>query len=297
MRILVAGASGWIGSKLVRFLEADGHAVVPLSRGGSLPTWDPAAGKLEAAPIEGFDAVIHLGGESIASGRWTDARKGRIRTSRVDSTRLLATTIAGLASRPKILIVASATGFYGDRGAAELDESSLPGQGFLPDVCRDWEAAAEPARRAGIRTVHTRFGIVLGDDGGALARMLTPFKLCVGGRIGPGTQYWSWIAIDDVLGGVLHVLKTGSLAGPVNFTAPEPPTNLEFTKTLGRVLRRPTIFPMPAFAARLLMGEMADALLLASARVNPTQLLKSRFEYRCPRLEEALRHVLGQPAA
>ena len=300
MKVAVTGATGLVGSALVPFLLSGGHEVVPLRRasatgpGGDTPSWDPETGTLAAAVADGLDAVVHLAGENIAGGRWTAARKARIRDSRVNGTRHLAEALAALAEPPRTLVVASAIGFYGDRGDDVLDETSAPGEGFLPEVCQAWEAAASPAREAGIRVVHLRIGIVLTPAGGALGQMLFPFRVGVGGVIGSGRQYMSWVALDDVLGGVLHALRTEDLAGAVNMVAPNPATNREFTKTLGRVLRRPTIFPLPAFGARLAFGEMADALLLASTRVEPARLRNAGFALGYPDLEGALRHVLGR---
>ena len=300
MKVAVTGATGLVGSALVPFLLSGGHEVVPLRRasatgpGGDTPSWDPETGTLAAAVADGLDAVVHLAGENVAGGRWTAARKARIRDSRVNGTRHLAEALAALAEPPRTLVVASAIGFYGDRGDDVLDETSAPGEGFLPEVCQAWEAAASPAREAGIRVVHLRIGIVLTPAGGALGQMLFPFRVGVGGVIGSGRQYMSWVALDDVLGGVLHALRTEDLAGAVNMVAPNPATNREFTKTLGRVLRRPTIFPLPAFGARLAFGEMADALLLASTRVEPARLRNAGFALGYPDLEGALRHVLGR---
>jgi len=298
MKILVSGSTGLVGSALVSFLASGGHEVVRLVRGRLKPgvvevPWDPQAGTIEAAKLEGLDAVVHLAGENIA-GRWTAAKKARIRSSRVEGTRLLAEALAGLKRPPKTLVCASAIGYYGDRGDEVLREDSPSGAGFLAAVCRDWEAAAHAAAEKGIRVVQLRIGVVLSPAGGALARMLTPFKLGLGGRIGPGSQFMSWIAIDDLIGAIHHALTTEPLRGPVNAVAPRAVTNREFTKTLGRVLARPTIFPMPAFAARLAFGEMADELLLASARVEPAKLVSSGYRFRTPELEAALRHLLGK---
>jgi uncharacterized protein (TIGR01777 family) len=269
-------------------------ATTALLPGERAVSWDPAAGAIDSTGLVGVDAVVHLAGESIAGGRWTEARKRRIRDSRVSSTRLLARALAQLASPPRVLVAASATGYYGDRGAEVLREESAPGAGFLAGVCREWEAAAEPAARHGIRVVHLRIGLVLSRDGGALASLLTPFRLGAGGPVGSGAQYWSWITLDDLLGAILHALTTEALAGPVNAVAPNPVTNREFAKTLGRVLRRPALLPLPAFAARLVLGEMADALLLASARVVPARLQATGYAFRAPTLEGALRHELGR---
>ena len=302
MKVAVTGATGLIGSALVPFLRSGGHEAVALRRasggpGGGEAEWDPRTGALSAGVVDGLDAVVHLAGENVAGGRWTAARKARIRGSRVDGTRRLAAALAALPRPPRTLVAASAIGFYGDRGDETLDESSAPGEGFLPEVCQAWEAAADAAREAGLRVVHLRIGIVLTPAGGALGQMLLPFRMGVGGVIGSGRQYMSWVALDDVLGGVLHALRTEDLAGPVNAAAPNPVTNAAFTKTLGRVLRRPTLLPLPAFGARLAFGEMADALLLASARVDPARLRDSGFRFGHPGLEDALRHVLGRAAS
>jgi uncharacterized protein (TIGR01777 family) len=237
---------------------------------------------------------VHLAGENIAGGRWTAAMKQKIRDSRVNGTRSLCEALARMESPPKVLVVASAIGFYGNRDDEIMDESSKAGEGFLSDVCREWEDATQAARDAGIRVVNLRIGVVLSPKGGALAKMLTPFKLGGGGIIGNGRQYWSWISIDDVAGAIHHALMTDSLSGPVNAVAPNAPMNREFTKTLGRVLRRPTILPMPAFAAKLALGEMANDLLLASTRVEPTKLIESGYKFRQPTLEKSLRHILGK---
>jgi uncharacterized protein len=317
MKILVSGSGGLVGSQLCPFLTTGGHDVVPLTRSktgtgpffagdhaaGSTSNgekwtsplfWDPVAGTIDREKLEGFDAVVHLAGENIGDRRWTAAQKAKIRNSRVDGTRLLSEALASLDKSPKTLVCASAIGYYGDRGDERLDETSPPSEGFLPNVCRDWEAACDPARNAGIRVVNARFGVILSPQGGALAKMLFPFRMCVGGVIGGGKQFWSWVALDDVVTAILHALATDELQGPVNVVSPHPVTNREFTKTLGRVLRRPTIFPMPAFAARLALGEMADDLLLASARVLPKRLQETGYEFRFTGLESALRHLLGK---
>ncbi len=301
MKILVSGASGLIGSALVPVLTASGHDVIRLVRsqpaaGEAAVRWDPEAGTLDAAGLEGLDAVVHLAGENLAEGRWTAEKKRRIRESRVKGTRLLCEALAGLARPPRVLVSASAVGYYGDRGDELLTEESPPGSGFLAAVARDWEAAAEPARRAGIRVVHPRMGPVLTPAGGVLAKMLPPFQAGLGGRVGSGRQYVSWIAVDDLLDAMLHLLATEALRGPVNMVAPRPVTNAEFAATLGRVLGRPAVLAVPAFAARLALGEMADEVLLASARVTPVRLAASGYRFRYPELEGALRHLLGRPA-
>lgn len=298
MKTLITGATGLVGQSLIPLLTTQGHETWRLVRSAPREpndiSWRPDKSELPAERLDGLDAVVHLAGENIAGARWTPAVKQRLLDSRVGPTRLLCETLAKLRNKPKALVCASAIGYYGDRGADELTESSAAGEGFLPELCREWEAACEPARQAGIRVVNLRIGIVLTPKGGALAKMLLPFKLGGGGVIGSGGQFWSWIAIDDLLGAIYHSLIRDDLAGPVNATAPQPVTNREFTKTLGRVLHRPTIVPMPAFVARLALGEMADALLLASARVLPQRLADTGYQFRFPTLEAALRHVLGR---
>jgi uncharacterized protein (TIGR01777 family) len=295
--VLVSGSRGLIGTALVPALTNEGHRVVRLTRSGGngegAVTWDPSAGTIDAARLEGIDAVVHLAGENIV-GRWTPAKKARIRDSRVRGTRLLAETIAGLSEPPRAMISTSATGYYGDRGNELLREESAPGTNFLARVSQEWEAAAEPAREAGVRVVHPRFGIVLSPEGGALGTTLPIFKLGGGGRIGNGNQYWPWVAIDDVVGAVLHCLTTEPLEGPVNVAVPDPPTNAQYTRTLGRVLNRPTLFPLPAPVARTMLGQVADELLLASQRVEPAKLRESGYGFRFPELEGALRHLLGR---
>jgi uncharacterized protein (TIGR01777 family) len=298
MKIAITGSTGLIGKALGPFLTTGGHAVTRLVRKqGRLAAdevrWDPAAGRVDAAALEGVDAVVHLAGESVAA-RWTPAKKAAIRDSRVEGTRLLATTLAGLSRRPKTLIAASAIGYYGNRGSTALEEDAASGGGFLAEVCREWEAAADAAREAGIRVVHMRIGVVLSPAGGVLASLLTPFRLGIGGIAGDGRQYMSWIALDDAVGAIHHALMTEDLSGPVNTVAPNPVTNLEFTKTLGAVLSRPTVLPLPAFAARLAFGEMGEELLLSSTRVLPARLVASGYPFRFPHLEEALRHLLGR---
>ena len=299
MRVAVSGSTGFVGSEVVASLSTAGHEVVRLVRRDPAPgeravRWDPMKREVDAAGLEGLDAVVHLAGENIASGRWTAARKAAIRDSRVNGTRLLCDALAGLTRPPKLLVCASAIGIYGDRGEELLTEESPPGTGYLAEVCREWEAASEPAARKGIRVVALRIGMVLSPRGGALARMLPPFRAGLGGVIGSGRQYVSWIALDDLVGIVLHALQPGELHGPVNAVAPRPVTNRELTGALGKALSRPTLLPVPAFALRLAVGEMADALLLASARVVPRRLEETGYRFRFPELPAALRHLLGK---
>jgi uncharacterized protein (TIGR01777 family) len=298
MKILVTGSHGLVGSALIPFLTTGGHDVLRLVRNSNPAdhdiSWDPQAGVIEKEQLEGLDAVVHLAGENIASRRWNAAQKGRILESRVQGTRMLCETLSKLNSPPKVLVCASAVGYFGDRSDEELDEQSEQGTGFLADVCRDWEVACDPAWEKGIRVVTLRFGVILSSAGGALAKMLLPFKLGLGGVVGSGKQYWSWIALDDVVGAILHSISNDDLNGPVNCVSPNPSTNREFTKTLGQVLKRPTIFPLPAFAARLVLGGMADELLLASAQVVPQKLQRSGYQFRFEDLESALRHTLGK---
>lgn len=299
MKMVVSGASGLVGLALTASLVAGGNRVRRLVRrepdqGAGDIAWDPAAGRLGPADLEGVDAVVHLGGESIASGRWSEEKRKRIRDSRVGSTRLLAETLARMERPPQVLICASAVGYYGDRGHECLSEEAAAGKSFLAQVCAEWEAAAEPARAAGIRVVNLRFGVVLAPNGGALRQMLPLFRLGLGGRLGTGDQYWSWIGIDDAVGAVEHVLAVDSLSGPVNVTAPVPVTNREFTAVLARVLRRPAWLPAPSAALRLALGPMADELLLASTRALPKQLLDSGYVVRHAELESALRYLLNE---
>lgn len=299
LHVAVTGASGLLGSVLVPFLTTGGHRVTPVTR-RSRPSdairWDPSSGAIEASAFEGLDAVVHLAGESVGV-RWTDERKRRIRESRADGTRLLAEALAGLQRPPRVLVAASAIGIYGDRGDEVLTEESTPSgpaSDFLVEVGREWEAATDPARAAGIRVVNLRFGIILTPAGGALGRMLPPFRAGAGGPLGSGKQWVSWISVDDAVGAVHHALLTGELSGPVNAVAPEPVTSRTFAATLGRVLHRPALIPAPAPALKLLFGEMAETALLSSQRVSPSRLVASGFPFRHPQLESALRHLLGR---
>ncbi len=297
LTIAITGASGLLGSALTHFLTTGGHTVRPVVRRRPRPgevAWDPDAGTIDRAGLEGVDAVLHLAGESIGAGRWDAARKRRIRTSRVDGTLLLAEALAAMERKPRVLVSASAVGIYGDRDDEALTEASAPGAGFLAETARAWEAATAPAAEAGIRVVHPRFGMILTPAGGALARMLPVFELGGGGRLGGGRQWWSWVSLDDALDLVLHALATPSLSGPINAVAPGSLTNRAFTETLGEVLHRPTLLAVPAVALRLTFGEMADALLLSSQRVVPARAAETGHVFRHPDLRGALRHLLGR---
>jgi len=297
MNVVVSGATGLIGSALVASLRAEGHRVTCLVRRRAGPgeiQWDPELERLLPHQLEGQDAVIHLAGENIGV-RWTRTRKLRIRESRVRGTRLLSETLAQLTSPPRVLVSASAIGIYGDRGDAVLTEASElgdPAHDFLVSVCLEWEAATAPARAAGIRVVHPRFGVVLSPEGGALRKLLLPFRLGLGGPIGSGNQWMSWVALTDVVGAIRHAIGTEQLAGPVNVTAPEPVTNREFTRALGQALGRPAVLPVPAVALRLALGEMAQATILSGARVVPERLLGTGYRFQDPGLEDALRSLL-----
>jgi uncharacterized protein (TIGR01777 family) len=296
--ILVTGATGLIGARLTRALEAKGHTVLKAVRrqanNDREVRWIQERAELDATRLEGIDGVVHLAGANIAGQRWSEHYKQEIRESRVKGTRLVAETLAKLASKPRVFVCASAIGYYGDRGDEQLTEDSPPGKGFLPEVCTAWEDACQTARDAGIRTVNTRIGVVLSKEGGALKSMLLPFKLGLGGVVGNGRQYFSWMALDDIVSALQFVLTNDSLSGPANLVSPQTVTNRELTKTLGKVLGKPTIFPLPGFAARLALGEMADELLLSSTRVAPTKLQQAGFNYAYPELETALRHELGR---
>jgi len=296
MNILVTGASGFIGAALVSRLAEGGHRIMRLRRGpraGDVgPTWDPETGQVHLDHALPFDAVVHLAGENIAQ-RWTPAARARIRFSRVEATRLLSEALARLPQPPRVMVCASATGFYGDRADELLDERSQPGRGFLAETCCAWEAAADPARQSGVRVVNLRLGIVLARDGGALAKMLPVFRLGLGGRLGSGGQYWSWIALEDLLRVVELALLDDRTDGPINAVAPQNPTNREFTASLSRALHRPAFLPVPALFARALFGEMAREALLASARVRPARLLEVGFSFLYPKLDAALCHLLA----
>ncbi len=292
----MSGASGPIGSALLASFTAQNAQIVRLVRGraqnAGQTSWDPLA-PVPPAAVSGFDAVVHLAGESLV-GRWTDVRKKAIRASRVQGTRNLAAALAQSEAKPRVLVCASAVGFYGNRGDEVLREESPAGQGFLPEVCREWEDASRIAAEAGIRTVNIRIGLVLSAKGGALENMLTPFKLGLGGRIGSGRQWWSWIHVDDIVGGIQHAIRTGALSGPVNLVAPNPVRNAEFAKVLASVLGRPAFFAVPEFALRLAFGKVAaEELLLASQRVEPGELLDSGYTFRFRELRAALENLVG----
>ena len=300
MRILVSGGSGFIGSFVCERLRRSGHQVVTLTRRTDPPPgairWQPEDGGLDPVAVEGFDGVVHLAGENIGAGRWTAARRQRILGSRRHGTRLLAATLAKATHRPAVLVSASGVNFYGDRGDEVLTEDSPTGAGFLAEVCRQWEAATEPASDADIRVCRLRTGMVLAADGGALARLLLPFRLGLGGRLGSGKQWMSWITRDDLAAVIERTLADPSLAGPVNAVSPGSVTNREFSTVVGRVLGRPAILPAPAAALRLALGAMADELLLASQRVAPARLTATGFTFVDDSLEPALRRLLGRPA-
>lgn len=297
MRVLVTGSHGLIGGELVADLRAGGHTVTPLVRGRPEPgqvAWDPAAGRIDAAALEGHDAAVHLAGVGIGDHRWTPAHKKAVLDSRAQGTALLARTLASLSSPPRVLASGSAVGFYGDRGDEELTETSGPGSGFLSDVVQQWEAAAAPAADAGVRVAFLRSGVVMSAKGGGLKKQLLPFKAGIAGKLGSGRQYLSWIALTDHVAATRHVLATDSLRGPVNVTA-VPVTNAEFTKALGRVLRRPTVMPVPTPALNLLFGsQMVAEMMLVSQRAVPAALEASGFQLRYPGIEPALRHELGR---
>ncbi|WP_145260284.1 TIGR01777 family oxidoreductase [Calycomorphotria hydatis] len=313
MHVLISGATGLVGSQLMPFLTTGGHTVSVLSRSKSVSdpaarnlisnvaTWDIKNETVDLAELPPVDAVVHLAGEPIL-GRWTEEKKRRIYNSRVNGTRLLCEALAKLPNKPKVLVCASAVGIYGDRGDEVLTESSPPfnelegkGNDFLSETCMAWEVACEPARQAGIRVVNLRVGIVLSQAGGALKQMLPIFQAAAGGRLGSGQQWWSWISLDDLIGAIHHAMMNEEVTGPMNGTAPEPVTNAQFTKMLGRVLRRPTCLPVPEFGPKLLLGEeLANATLFVSARVEPKLLQETGYTFRHPSLEGALKHLLGK---
>jgi hypothetical protein len=304
MHVAITGSSGLIGRALIAELEAHDHRVLRIVRRppgvASEVRWDPEAGMLDADALRGVDAVVHLAGEGIGARRWSERQKRRIRESRTLGTRLVAETLALLAGSgggPRVLVSASGVHYYGDRGDAVLTEESSPGDGFLAGVVQAWESSADPARDAGLRVVHPRMGIVQAEGGEALDRMLPLFRLGLGGRLGSGRQYWSWVSIADVVGIISHALVTDDLDGPVNVTAPEPVTNAEFTATLARVLRRPAVLAVPRFGPGLVLGrELAEELAFASIRALPDRALASGYRFRHTALEGCLRELLGRPA-
>jgi len=301
LNVGVTGAGGLVGSAVARSLEESGASVTRLVRRPAASSageisWDPVARKIEAQALAGLDAIVHLAGENIAAGRWTAERKERIRSSRVAGTRLIAEALAATERGPRVLVSASAIGYYGERGDEVLDEQSPPGAGFLAETCVEWEQAVEPAVEAGLRVVRLRIGVVLSRQGGALSRMLLPFRLGLGGKLGHGRQFMSWIALDDLVGIVLHALADERLSGAVNAVAPNPVRNAEFSRTLGAVLGRPAVLPVPSFALSWLLGEMGRELLLAGARIEPRRLTESGYMFRFPELESALRFALGEAA-
>jgi uncharacterized protein (TIGR01777 family) len=295
--VAISGASGLVGSALAASLRADGHRVLRLVRGGvsdgDAIGWDPDAGRIDAPALEGLDAVVHLAGEGIGEHKWTDEQKAKIRDSRVRSTALLAGAIASRERKPSVFVSGSAIGYYGDRGDEVLTEQSAPGDDFLARVCVAWEEEAGPATEAGVRTAFTRTGIVLDAHGGALARMLLPFKLGIGGKQGSGRQWMSWIAKADEVGAIRHAIENRSVEGPINCTAPNPATNADFAQALGKALHRPTVLPTPLLPLKLRFGaELVETLLLASQRVVPTQLEATGYEFTCPSLELAFDAIL-----
>ncbi len=300
MKVLVSGSGGLVGTDLCAFLQHQGNDVYKLVRNKAKIDsksiyWNPETGEINPTQLEGFDAVINLAGENIAAKRWTPEQKRIIRDSRIKSTTLLSETLARSNHKPKVFISASAIGFYGDRPNEMLHEGAMPSKGdYLSDVCQAWEEAANAARDAGIRVVHPRLGVILSPKGGAMSKLLTPFQLGLGGIIGNGKQSMSWIALDDVIYALNYVLMNEAIVGPVNFTSPNPATNSDFTKTLAKVLSRPAVFPLPSFAAKLILGEMADALLLASTKAKPEVLMEAGFKFSYPNLAEALKHLLGK---
>ena len=297
MDVAITGASGLIGRALSHSLRADGHRVLRFQRGGvtagDIIGWDPDAGRIDAPALEGVDAVVHLAGEGIGEHRWTDEQKRRIRDSRVRGTAVLAAAVASRERRPRVLVSASAIGYYGDRGSEVLTEESEPGDDYLAHVCIAWEGEAAPAAEAGVRTVFTRSGIVLDSHGGALKRMLLPFKLGLGGRQGSGTQWMSWIALADEVGAIRFAIENDALSGPANLVAPNPVTNAEFAATLGRVLQRPTVLPTPLLPLKVRFGaELVETLLMVSQRVTPGRLQTAGFQFQFESLEAALRAVV-----
>jgi uncharacterized protein len=296
MKIAIAGASGLVGSALIPVLTAEDVAITRLVRHAPKTgeiEWHPNQDQVSTQNLEDFDVIINLAGENLASGRWTDEHKRKIRDSRVSGTHLLSEAIAKMLVKPRVFVCASATGIYGDRDDEVLDEQSESGGGFLAGVCREWEKACEPATKAGVRVVNLRFGPILAREGGMLSKLLTPFKMGMGGKVGTGKQYISWVALEDAVNAIKLAINDQSMQGPVNVVSPNPVTNEEFTKTLGHVLNRPTALAMPAFAARLAFGEMADEMLLVSQRVLPKKLVGAGFQFHYPELEAAMKRYVG----
>jgi uncharacterized protein (TIGR01777 family) len=299
LKILVTGASGFIGRRIVAALAKQRHEVLRLTRAGApsddprLFHWDPAKGEIDAHAVEGLDAVIHLAGENLSAKRWSPAFKAQILESRVQGTRVLLDALSRAGIKPKAFLAAAAIGYYGDRGAEELSEGSAPGNDFLAQVCQAWELETAKAAGLGCRVVQLRIGMVLGAEGGALAKMLTPFKLGAGGRIGAGSQFYSWISADDLVKAFLFTLTNEACSGVYNAVSPNPVTNAQFTASLARAVSRPAVFPMPAFAARLAFGEMADALLLAGQKVSPARLKAAGFQWDHPFIGEALNKIVN----
>lgn len=295
MRVAITGSSGMVGTALGESLERDGHEVLRMRRGSRLDpaaVWNPAEGWIREGALEGCDAVVNLAGASLAAGRWTASRKALLRSTRIESTRLIVDHLRTLSSRPGVLISASAVGYYGNRGDDLLDEDEPVGPGFLATLARDWETEALRATDLGVRTVPIRSGVILATTGGALPRLLLPFKFGLGGRLGSGTQWFAWIALSDHVAAVRHLLES-DVVGPVNLVAPERVTNQDFTKALGSALRRPTLLPAPAFALRIALGQVADELLLTSHRVSAERLQASGYEFKHPQLAGALHAVLA----
>lgn len=297
-RVVITGITGLVGSRLAIKLRESGYEVRGYSRDPKgrpgLFAWNPAAGEIDQAGLEDAFAVVHLAGDNIADGRWTEAKKKRILESRVEGTKLIAETIAAREQKPQVLVSASAIGWYGNRGDERIDENSAPGEGYLPMVCQQWEQASQPAAEAGVRLVNLRIGVVVSTQGGALEKMLLPFKLGAGGVIGSGKQTMSWVDLDDVVGAIQFCIEHEEISGPVNATAPEPATNQEFTKSLGKTLGRPTILPLPGFAARLAFGEMADDLMLGGAEIHPRRLHEAGYQFAYPTIDASLQHVIGE---
>jgi uncharacterized protein (TIGR01777 family) len=296
MKIAIAGASGLVGSTLIPALAAEDVAITRLVRhapkAGEIE-WHPNQDQVSTQNLEDFDVIINLAGENLAGGRWTDEHKRKIRDSRVSGTHLLSEAMAKMQVKPRVFVCASATGIYGDRDDEVLDEKSESGGGFLAGVCREWEMACEPATKAGVRVVNLRFGPILAREGGMLHKLLTPFKMGMGGKVGTGKQYISWVALEDAVNAIKLAINDQAMQGPVNVVSPNPVTNEEFTKTLGHVLNRPTALAMPAFAARLAFGEMADEMLLVSQRVLPKKLVGAGFQFHYPELEAAMKRYVG----